>query len=145
MTEEPFFQTGGCHCRGLRYTVTQAPMRTVVCHCSDCQALSGSAFGLSIIFRADAFAITGTPRLVSRTLGSGGIGNRWTCPTCGVWICGDAKPDRLTQIERRIVRGGTFDDRSWIQPDVHIWTRSAQPWVVIPTSVPFYLTNPGDA
>jgi hypothetical protein len=143
MTEEPFFQTGGCHCRSLRYIVTRAPMRTAVCHCTDCQALSGSAFGLSIIVRADAFTITGTPRLVARVLGSGGIGNRWTCPNCGVWICGDAKLDRLTQIERRVVRGGTFDDRSWIKPDAHIWVRSAQPWVVIPTSVPSYLTNPG--
>ena len=89
------------------------------------------------------FTITGTPRLVARTLGSGGIGNRWTCPDCGVWICGDAKLDRLTGIERRIVRGGTFDDRSWIKPNAHIWTRSAQPWVVIPKDVPSYLTNPG--
>lgn len=132
MAEEQFVQTGGCHCRSLRYTVTQAPIRTVVCHCTDCQALSGSAFGLSVLVRAEAFTITGSPKLVARKLGSGAMGNRWTCAACGVWLCGDAKLDRLTNVERRIVRGGTFDDRSWIKPDAHIWTRSAQPWVVIP-------------
>jgi hypothetical protein len=138
-----FFQAGGCHCGALRYEVTQAPMRTYVCHCTDCQSLSGSAFGLGMMFREEAFSITGSPKLVARKLGSGGMGNRWTCPACGVWVCGDAKPDRVTGVERRIVRGGTFDDRSWIRPDAHVWTRSAQPWVVIPEGVERYATNPG--
>lgn len=143
MAGERFFQAGGCHCRALRYTVAQAPLRTCVCHCTDCQAISGSAFGLGVMFRAEAFAFTGTPKLVARRLGSGAIGNRWTCPECGVWVCGDAKLDRRTNVERRIVRGGTFDDRSWIRPDAHLWTRSKQPWVVIPAGVQAYETSPG--
>ncbi len=143
MIGERFFQTGGCHCRALRYTATQAPLRTSVCHCTDCQAISGSAFGLALVFRAEAFALTGTPKLVARRLGSGAIGNRWTCPSCGVWVCGDAKLDQRTNVERRIVRGGTFDERSWIKPDAHLWTRSKQPWVVIPAGVQAYETSPG--
>jgi hypothetical protein len=143
MGDQAFLQTGGCHCGRLRYVVTQRPVRTYVCHCTDCQALSGAAFGLGVVFRADAFTLTGSPKLVARRLGSGAIGNRWICRSCGVWVCGDAKLDQATGVERRIVRGGTFDDRSWIKPDAHLWTRSAQPWVVIPADVEAYPGNPG--
>ena len=142
MTDHAFTQAGGCHCRAFRYTVSAPPLRTYACHCTDCQNLSGSAFGIGCVFRAEDFSYTGTPKLVSRVLGSGGVGIRWTCAECGVWICGEAKPDKRTGIERRIVRGGTFDDRSWIQPAAHMWTRSKQPWVTIPDGVPAYETNP---
>jgi hypothetical protein len=138
---EEFRQEGGCHCRRLRYKLSHPPLRTLICHCTDCQRISGSAFGISVVCRDDAFVLTGTPNRVARTLGSGATGLRWTCPECGVWICGDAKLDTVTNLNRRIVRGGTFDDTKWIKPDAHIWTRSAQPWVPIPADMPSYQKN----
>jgi hypothetical protein len=88
MTTDPFLQTGGCHCRALRYTITQPPLGVYVCHCTDCQSLSGAAFAMGVVIPAAAFTLTGLPRLVRRVLGSGAISNRWICPECGVWICG---------------------------------------------------------
>jgi hypothetical protein len=44
----------------------------------------------------------------------------------------------------RCVQGGLFDDTSWITPCAHLWTRSAQPWVAIPSDVPTYATQPED-
>lgn len=139
---EPFYQTGGCHCRSLRYAITEPPLRTYICHCMDCQSLSGSAFGIGVVVRAASFTLDGTPRIVQRILGSGKVGNRLTCPECGVWICGDAKIHPETGVEQRIVRGGTLDDTKWLQPTAHFWTRSAQPWFLLPQGATIYETNP---
>ena len=139
---EAFRQTGGCHCRALRYAITEPPLRTYLCHCTDCQNLAGSAFGIGVVVREAAFTLEGTPRIVQRTLGSGKIGNRWTCPNCGVWICGDARPNPATGVEQRILRGGTLDNTKWLKPTTHFFARSAQPWFVFPEDATIYETVP---
>jgi hypothetical protein len=142
MDTKPFLLTGGCHCRALRYAVTQVPLGAYVCHCTDCQSLSGAAFAIGVVVQAAAFSLTGSPRLVRRILGSGLITGRWICPDCGVWICGGSKLDALTPDEKRVVRGGTFDVTSWIRPTSHYWARSAQPWVVFPEEATIHATQP---
>src|SRR5690242_14316444 len=114
MVAEPFLQTGGCYCRRLRYTITQPPLAVYVCHCTDCQTLSGAAFGIGVVVAAAAFILTGSPRLVQRILSSGSIDNRWICGECGVWICSGSKPNAVASGEKHIVRGGTLDDTSWL-------------------------------
>jgi hypothetical protein len=142
MSKEAFLRTGGCHCRALRYTVTQPPLGIYACHCTDCQSLSGTAFAVGVVVPAVAFALTGSPRLVRRVLGSGAIGHRWICPDCGVWVCGGSKLDVIAPDEKRVVRGGTFDDTSWIKPGAHYWTRSAQPWIIFPQDAAIHATQP---
>jgi hypothetical protein len=141
MTTGQFLQTGGCHCRALRYAISQPPLGVYVCHCTDCQSLSGAAFAMGVVIPAAAFTFTGSPRLVRRVLGSGTISTRWICPECGVWICGGSKLDAVAP-EKRVVRGGTLDDTSWLKPTTHYWTRSAQPWVIFPQGVTIYETQP---
>ncbi|MEA2739428.1 MAG: hypothetical protein QOH05_2735 [Acetobacteraceae bacterium] len=142
MSAEAFLLTGGCHCRALRYTVTGRPLGAYVCHCTDCQSLSGTAFAIGVVVPAAAFDLTGSPRLVRRVLGSGTISSRWICPGCGVWVCGGSKLDAVASADMRVVRGGTFDDTAWIRPTAHYWTRSAQPWVVFPEGVTLHATQP---
>ena len=142
MTAAAFLRTGGCHCRGLRYTITQPPLGVYACHCTDCQSLTGSAFGIGVVISAEAFSLTGTPRRVQRVLGSGGIGYRWICPDCGVWICGGSRLDVVAPDEKRVVRGGTLDDTSWLKPTAHYWTRSAQPWIIFPDGTTIHETQP---
>jgi hypothetical protein len=142
MTVEPFPRNGGCHCRALRYAIARPPLGVYACHCTDCQTLSGAAFGIAVVVPSAAFTLTGSPRLVPRVLGSGRTSNRWICPECGVWICGDPVRDATTAEERRFVRGGTFDDTSWLSPSTHYWTRSAQPWIVFPEGAVLHETQP---
>jgi hypothetical protein len=142
MTTNQFSQAGGCHCHALRYTVTQPPLWVYVCHCTDCQSLSGAAFAMGVVVPAAAFALTGSPRLVPRVLGSGIVSNRWICPECGVWICGGSKLDAIAPDDKRVVRAGTFDDTSWVNPSMHFWTRSAQPWTIFPQGVTLHETQP---
>ena len=136
-----FEQRGGCHCGALRYTVTMPPRWMHACHCTDCQRHTGSAFGLVVAVPEARFHLTGTPKLVQRVLGSGKIRQRWTCPACGTWICDD--PVVIDGDDVRYVRGGTFDDTSWVGPQIHFWIRSKQPWFVLPNDATVHPTQPG--
>jgi hypothetical protein len=42
------------------------------------------------------------------------------------------------------VRAGTLDDTFWLRPTAHFWTRSAQPWVVLPPDGQRFETQPAD-
>lgn len=68
MNAQPFLLTGGCHCRALRYAVTQAPLGVYVCHCTDCQSLSGAAFAIGVVVPAAAFNLVGFAAAQSRML-----------------------------------------------------------------------------
>jgi hypothetical protein len=136
-----FEQRGGCHCGALRYTVAMPPRWMHACHCTDCQRHTGSAFGLVVAVPEARFHLIGTPKLVQRVLGSGKVRQRWICPACGTWICDD--PVVVDGDDMRYIRGGTFDDTSWVVPHIHFWIRSKQPWLVLPDDATAHPTQPG--
>jgi hypothetical protein len=138
--------TGGCQCGALRYEILQAPELTYACHCRDCQHLTSSAFSMGIVVPEHAFRlVAGGPKVVQRPADSGRMQTRWHCPQCSSWICGDAQPRAGWGFADpvRVVRAGTLDDTSWLQPTVHFWTRSKQRWIVLPESVQVFETQPG--
>jgi hypothetical protein len=140
-----FPQAGGCLCGALRYQINQAPRMVYTCHCTDCQRLSGSAFGVALTVAGAAFSLNGTePKPLLRRTGRGTMSTRWVCPECGTWICGGSKPGSAPPDEFRIVRAGTLDDTSWVRPTVHFWTRSAQPWITFPPADRLFETQPAD-
>jgi hypothetical protein len=102
------------------------------CHCLNCQRQTGSAFVVNLLIEADRVEITaGEPRMVPvpRDDGSEQLISR--CPTCEVALFSEyGRP------EVRFVRAGTLDDPSWVEPDVHIYTRTKLPWVDLPTATP---------
>ena len=136
--------TGGCQCGALRYEVSEIPAMTYTCHCTDCQRLSGSAFTVAITVSDSAFRLTkGEPVLRQRIADSGRTVTRWLCPECGGWIAGGPQPGiEPGQVIRR-VRAGTLDDTSWLRPTAHFWTRSKQPWVILPEGDHMFETQPG--
>ena len=125
--EEP--REGGCQCGALRYSVAGAPITLAVCHCTECQRQSGSAFGMSLVVPKDAFRMTsGEPRMFERKANSGNTVRCAFCPSCGTRIYHE--PAATTASVN--VKPGTLDDTSWLEPAVHFWTRGKQRWVVIP-------------
>jgi hypothetical protein len=125
--------TGGCLCGALHYEISETPVLTHTCHCTDCQRLTSSAFSLSIIVPEGAFRLTGEPWLTYSTADSGRPKTRYLCRDCGCWICGPPHPGATPEdVTVRRVRAGTLDDTSWLRPTAHFWTRSKQPWVVLP-------------
>jgi hypothetical protein len=137
-------QTGGCQCGALRYAISEAPQLVYTCHCTECQRLTGSAFSMALVVAAAAFHLAGTqPRPLQRTADSGRTVTRWVCPDCGTWIWSGPKPGP-TALDALRVRAGTLDDTSWLRPTAHFWTRSAQPWVLLPEGDRKFETQPED-
>lgn len=135
--------TGGCLCGGLRYEITAAPTMTYTCHCSDCQRLTSTAFSMAITVPDEAFRLTkGEPRLAQKIADSGRVVIRWLCPDCGCWITSNSQPGAAPGEMIRRVRGGTLDDRTWLRPTAHYWTRSKQPWVTLPAGDQIFETQP---
>ena len=123
-------KTGGCQCGSIKYELTGPAKMLYICHCTDCQKQSSSAFGLSLRMDADDIAfIQGENRLKTwETHAEDGSIKRCTfCPDCGTRIIhGSDNPNELVSI-----KAGSLDDTSWLNPIAHIWLKSAQPWVAI--------------
>ena len=123
---------GRCLCGAVRYRVSGAPVRTIVCHCTFCQRRTGSAFGFTPYFRQEDVEITGTLKSYEhRSDESRRLLRTEFCPNCGTTVSMTAE----VFPGLRGIPGGTFDDRSWIKVDRHVWTRSAHPWVTVPSDV----------
>jgi hypothetical protein len=124
---------GGCVCGAIRYEIAQEPLRVYACHCKDCQRFTGSAFAIGVVIPSEAFQLTGPEtRLVPNGITEGGRLKRLSaCPECGTRLFGDLRPDGRYKGMVRAILGGTLDDTSWLRPTIHVWTRSAQPWVVL--------------
>lgn len=112
----------------------------VVCHCTECQRQSGSAFGMSLSVRTTDFEIIqGTLKRFERSSESGRKVGAAFCPECGTRIYHE--PERMMGAAIN-VRAGTLDDRSGLVPSAHVWVKSKQPWVVIPEGVHQFEAQP---
>jgi hypothetical protein len=125
---------GGCDCRRVRYRLASAPLVVHCCHCRWCQRESGSAFALNAVIESDRVAVLGeSPELVD-TPSASGAGQRFArCPHCRIalWSHYAGAGPLLS-----FVRVGTLDDPDRLPPDIHIFTASKQPWVVLPPDAP---------
>jgi hypothetical protein len=87
---------GQCHCGAITYEGEVEPDTIVICHCSDCQRLSGSAFRANILASADGFRIlTGTPRQYVKTADSGAQRVHAFCEICGSPVYSSATENPL--------------------------------------------------
>ena len=133
MTEKNAFE-GGCTCRRVRYRVTSKPMFVHCCHCRWCQRETGTAFALNAMIEADRVVLlSGEPEIVNTPSNSGKGQMIARCPKCriAVWSNYGGMGDKV-----RFVRVGTLDEPDRMPPDIHIFTMSKQPWVVLPPGMP---------
>jgi hypothetical protein len=130
---------GGCQCGAIRYEVVGAPVRLVVCHCTDCQRQSSSAFGMTLVVHEEDFRLKkGKLKTYTSKSDAGRAKFGAFCPECGTRIY------HKTEWRKGMVsvKPGTLDDTSWLKPEMHLWTRSKQPWVIIPEGVEAYEKQP---
>ena len=131
---------GGCQCGSIRYRLIGEPIELSVCHCTECQRQSGSAFGMSLDVRSDEFVLlSGELRDFVRTAESGNRLRCSFCPQCGTRIHHQTT-DAVSVLS---VKPGTLDDTSWLVPRLHVWTRSRHGWVLVPGDVESYEQEPG--
>ncbi|MDJ0788900.1 MAG: GFA family protein [Myxococcota bacterium] len=135
-----FPQAGGCLCGDLRFELSENPISVYACHCTDCQKETGSAFVVSATVRSEAFEwTTGAPETWHVTLPDGRIKGSEYCPRCTSKLGGQSRFEGVRSVDT-----GAFDDTSWLTPPVHIWTRSAQPWIRFPEGALLYDQSPPD-
>jgi hypothetical protein len=63
---------GACHCGYIRVEGEADPEKTTVCHCTDCQAGTGSAFRVNVPVPGATFRITGQPATYLKTTAESG-------------------------------------------------------------------------
>jgi hypothetical protein len=130
---------GGCRCGAIRYECSADPFMAAHCHCRDCQYASGTAFSTVVIVPAAGVQVTkGELQAYRVEAESGNSVTREFCPTCGSPVF--SKLDSNPAIQ--VIKAGTLDDPSWVQPAMNIWTDSAQPWAPLEEGLPRIPKNP---
>ncbi len=124
---------GQCHCGRVRYEATVDPENASVCHCTDCQAISGSAFRTTIRVPDSDFHMTGEVTRYAKTAANGNRRILVFCPVCGTQMYGMPAEDGPKRLS---VRLGTANQRAQLPPRRQIWCQSAMPWVNDLANVP---------
>jgi len=119
---------GSCHCGYITITAEADPDKTVICHCTDCQAGTGSAFRVSVPIPGETFKISGEPtRYLKTTADSGHPRMQAFCPRCGspIYSTTPGEGPRASYM----LRVGILRQRREFMPKRQAWFRSALPWV----------------
>ena len=127
---------GGCLCRAIRYRVRGDPMRVSACYCSFCQRRTGGALSIHAFFDEQNIEL----------IGDGLTTYEHHSDESGLWLrlhsCNRCPTTVMLTLEKfpgvRIITGGTFDDPNWFTIERHIWTRSAQHWMVFRENLPCF-------
>jgi hypothetical protein len=118
---------GRCHCGRISYEAEIDPAAVLVCHCSDCQALSGSAFRTVALTRPGGFRLlSGELKIYVKIADSGARRLQAFCPECGspIHATSDGPEPKVHSL-----RLGTCAQRAELVPTAQIWCRSALPWL----------------
>lgn len=118
---------GRCHCGFITWEAEADPERTAVCHCTDCQTLSGTAFRTFIAVPSETFKLlSGQPKTYVKTGDSGRKRAQTFCPECGSPLYATGVGDDTKFFNIRL---GTARQRDQLPPKKQLWCRSAQPWL----------------
>jgi len=125
---------GGCDCRQVRYRLATRPMFVNCCHCRWCQRETGSAFAINAMIESERVHLLAGEVEVVDTPSASGYGQKISrCPKCRIalWSNYGGSGDTV-----RFVRVGTLDEPDRMPPDIHIFTTTKQPWVLLPPGTP---------
>lgn len=119
-------RTGHCLCGSISYRFDARSEAVVMCHCGDCQRHTGSAFSVNVLVARDSLRIKGEPKSYQTTgTENGNLRDRLFCGDCGtpIFTVLHERPDLM------IVKAGTLDVTTGLEPSAEVWRRRAQDWV----------------
>jgi hypothetical protein len=123
---------GRCHCGKIRYEAEIDPDRVILCHCTDCQTISGAPYRANVPVPAGQFTLQGQPKTYEKTADSG---NRLVTAFCG--DCGSALySSRLEKPVYLNLRLWGVTQRAELVPKRQGWCRSAMPWAMDISRIP---------
>jgi hypothetical protein len=118
---------GQCHCGAIQFDAEIEPEKVVVCHCTDCQILSGTAFRTVVFTRTDALTFKkGEPKIYVKTAQSGNPRAQGFCGDCGSAIYATSVGDGPKVYG---LRAGSLRQRETLVPQRQVWRSSALSWV----------------
>jgi len=114
---------GGCHCGAIRYEAEVNPANVLICHCTDCQTISGAPYRTSVAVKLSKFQMTGEPSAYRKVGDSGRTVSNLFCGTCG-----SAMFSRRDGADFIFLRVGSCNQRAELPPQGQGFCRSAMPW-----------------
>lgn len=136
MTQTVFPIEGGCDCKAVRYRLQTSPIIVHCCHCRWCQRETGASFALNAMIESDRVISLGIdPQLIDTPSESGAGQKIARCPKCMIAVWSHYSGSGPVTC---LIRVGTLDNPDLFTPDIHIFTASKQPWVIIPNNVPAF-------
>jgi hypothetical protein len=125
---------GRCHCGYITYEAEIDPEKVMICHCTDCQTLSGSAFRTVVFTRENTFKLlSGELKIYVKTGESGTQRPQSFCPECGTPIYSSTMGEGP---KVHVIRVGTVRQRDQLIPKLQLWRRSSQQWLSGLSSIP---------
>jgi hypothetical protein len=125
---------GGCYCGYIVYEAEADPAKAMICHCTDCQSLSGSAFRTVLLTQQGSFKLlSGKLKIYLKTGESGNVRPQSFCPKCGTPIYSTTSEQGPKVHSLRL---GTVHQRDQFIPRLQLWSRSSQHWVDEIGSIP---------
>lgn len=132
--------SGSCHCGSIAFEANVDANKIMICHCNDCQKLSGTAFRTVVISQVDGFHVTkGEVKEYIKTAESGNKRAQGFCQHCGsgLYATSETKENRVYGI-----RVGVVDQRNELKPGNQIWCNSAMSWLSELNDIPKFATMP---
>ena len=132
--------SGACLCGSVRYSSAAEPVMTAICHCENCQRQTGSAFSIIVGVPEDSIVFEKQDTLAEYTDYSAAGKKVWRkfCQNCGSPI--------LSLVENTpglgIIKAGTLNDTSWLNPTMEFWCSGTQAWLDIDSETTKFDQNP---
>lgn len=124
--------TGQCHCGAVSFSALVDPARVFVCHCADCQIISGGPFRAVVPVPVEQVELSGSPKQYVKLAASGNRRAQAFCGDCGTQLYAtEADEPRTLNI-----RLGCVNERAQLKPVLQIWRDSAMPWLAELDSAP---------
>ncbi|MEZ5920382.1 MAG: GFA family protein [Parvularculaceae bacterium] len=133
--------TGGCQCGALKYELSEPPLLSTACHCTNCQRITASAFAVTFVVREETMSyVKGAPKEVRWKADSGVTRVGYFCPDCGVRIAHAQEPSNGFYS----LRAGTLDEQRLARPAAHGWLQSKAAWFTPPADDLQFDRQPAD-
>ncbi len=125
---------GNCLCGHVTYKAEIDPKRVIICHCTDCQTHSGTAYGVVAGIVDEKFRLlSGALKTYEKIADSGTVRALAFCPDCGTRIHAKTVGEGSSFFGLRV---GTVRQRDKLKPSIQAWCQSAQDWVGDLRSIP---------
>ncbi len=123
---------GGCHCGKISYEAEINPEYVIICHCTDCQNISGAPYRANVPVKIGNFKLRGQPKTYVKTAASGNKRVLAFCADCGSALYSSKfeAPDFFN------LRLGAVKQRAQLIPKIQGWCRSAMPWAMDISRIP---------